>query len=241
MATTPILKPTEEGDDSGLAALQKQLKEQGEEVGRLKQAVKQAPQPKQEQQLQTQPPSKDDIEKMFWKDPLPMMDAIAKRAALETEQRVMSSTIDTQVELARDKVKAANEELFADYEVEIEQMVAQVQPQFRGNINVWQNAVKMIKGAHMDEIMAKKQAKEAPANKTVSDGPASPSTRTAPAPKDKPLSDEQREVAKGLHLTDDEYRRGQKRYENQSAEWAKVVTFSSEDKRRADNNKRKSA
>lgn len=237
MATPAIPKPEEDG---GLAALQRQLKEQGEEVGRLKQAVKSQPQPQQQQHNQA--PSKDDIEKLFWKDPLPMMDAIAKRAAFETEQRVLSSTIDTQVEIARDKVKQSDPDFFEKYEVEIDQMVAQVQPQFRGNINVWQNAVKMVKGAHIDEIIAEKSKKEGAVNKTAHDGPANPSMKAPPASKDKPLTDDQRTVAKGMHLSDEEYRRGQRRYERQDEEWAKVVTFSSEDKRRADaNTKRKSA
>lgn len=245
---TPVVIPKPgsgavEPQDEGLAALQRQLREQGEEVNRLRQAVK--VQPKSEQPAQPAPQSKEAIETMFWKDPLPMMDAIAKRAAYETEQRIQANTLPTQIATARDKIRSADPEVFDLYNSEIEAAVNGVQEQFRGNLNVWQNAFNIVKGQHSEEIIAARieKNKGTPAvTNQPTDGPAAPSSRQPPPPKEKPLNAEELEVSSGLGLTPEEYRRGKDRYNNQDREWNKVITFSSVQKRKTDAAaKRKSA
>ncbi len=241
MATSQVQpKPGEKPQVDPLAALQDELKKQGEEVARLRQHAAQQPVVQQTQQQPNQPPSKEDIEKLFWKDPLPMVDAIAKRAAWETEQRIQATGGDTQRQVARDKAREADPEVFDKYALEIEKMVGQVAPQFQGNLNVWQNALSMVRGQHIDEIIAMKVEKKEKENQvngtqqpqTGQDGPARPSTRQPPPPKVAALTDEQKEVARGLHLSEDEYRRGIDRYNNQDKHWPKFVTFSSEERRR---------
>jgi hypothetical protein len=235
---TPKLKEHAAAADP-LAALQDELKKQGEEVARLRQHAAQQPvvQMQPAQQPAGQPPSKEDIEKIFWKDPLPMVDAIARRAAWETEQRVHASGADTQRQVARDKAREADPEVFDKYALEVERMVAQVAPQFQGNLNVWQNALNMVRGQHVDEIFAMKLEKKGdqvnePSRSQGNDGPAKPSPRQPTPPKATPLTDDQKEVARGLHLSEEEYRRGVDRYANQDKHWPKHVTFSSEQRRR---------
>lgn len=236
--TTPPLDKAPPAD-GGLAALQKQLKDQEVDIAKLRQQADKGPLvvPAQ-QQIQGQP-SKEQIEQMFWKDPLPMVDAIAKRAAWEAEQRVQTAGADTNRAIARDKARELDTEVFDEYEAEIERKVGMVAPQFQGNINVWINAFNVTRGEHIDEIAAKKMAKakqpdsQQTPGRSPSDGPAAPSTRTPAPPKEKPLSDEEKEVARGLKLSESEYRRGKERYANQEKEWEKVVTFDSHEARRA--------
>lgn len=250
MATPPVVTPPDQQhqQDGGLAALQRQLREQGEEVGRLREAVKNN-KPKPPDPPAAAPQSKEAIETMFWKDPLPMVQAIASRAAFETEQRLQQNSLPTQIQVARSEVRKGDPEIFDLYAAEIDGAVERCDLQFRGNLNVWQNAFNIVKGQHTDEIVAAKIEKSKgsnvntpPVNNNSGDGPAAPSVRQPPPPKEKPLSAEEMEVATGIGLTADEYKRGKNRYDNQDKEWSKVITFSSQQRRRdAAATKRKSA
>lgn len=227
--------------DGGLVALQKQLADTTAENERLKVAVK-------SKVIQPAPapgnvPTKEDIEKRFWTDPLDMTSAIANRAVFEAEQRIMSNVIPSQREAARKEIRGSgiDAEIFDKYAAEIDAAINGMQPQFQGNIQVWRNALNIIKGDHFDDITKFKADKRAAeggdsivTTTRTNDGPALPSGRQPPPPKEKPLSDDEKRIAGGLELTDAEYKRGQHRYDNQDTEWSKVVTFSSATKRRAD-------
>lgn len=235
--TTQTDKP-----DEGLATLQKQLAESTADNERLKIALKSKPAPPPANPAQ---PTKDEIEKTFWGNPIDMTSAIAQRAAQEAEQRVMNALLPSQRDAARDKVRSEDSEVFDKYESEILEMVNTTSPQFHGNINVWQNALAMIRGKHFDEISKAKADKKATTDegqvttpRLTSDGPAPPSSRQPPAPKVTPLTDDEKATANGLDMTEAEYKRGQYRLANQDTEWGKVITFSSVAKRRADADKR---
>jgi len=185
--------------------MQDQLAKTNDELSRLKGSLHQnqpRPQPVNQQV------SKEDMEKQFWADPLNTSMTIAKYAsqqAYEAARREMGLSLEALSELAKEKVRGSDPEIFDKFQGEIEAMVATVPEQFKQNANVWRNAFNTVKGNHMDEIIRMKAAPRAPGS---GDGLVSVGHRQAPAPKQKALNDDQAAFATKLGLTQDEYRRG---------------------------------
>ena len=231
---TPVAPPAQENQD--LARLQRELANTQREVQavRAERAVERAaPAPA----APVAGPTKEQIEAQFWKDPLPITQQIAQRAAYEAAAAVQASQMDNNKAIAREKARNDDPEFFDAYVVDIEAKVAQMPPQYQGQINIWQNAVTMTRGERADEWFQKKNRQKAGAPPVSTDGPAPPSAKAAPAPKVAPLSDDEKAVAKGLKIGEERYRRGKELLENQDNAWAKVVTFDSE----AKNNERRAA
>lgn len=196
----------EAADDGQLRAMQDQLAKTNQELDRLKGSLHQN-QPRAPQPV-TQQLTKEDMEKQFWADPLNSTMSIAKYAsqqAYEAARREMGLSLESLSELAKEKVRSSDPEVFDKFVGEIEAMVATVPEQFRQNANVWRNAFNNVKGAHMDEIMRMKAGPRPPGG---GDGPAPAGHRQAPAAKKTALTEDQAAFANKLGLTQDEYRRG---------------------------------
>lgn len=195
------------------------------------------------------PPQQNNSEEMrrqFYADPVAASVAIARQAAVEAQQQHGNQHMDTMIAVARSQVRSSDAELFDQYQYEIDAQVAQVDPQFRGNINVWANAFNLVKGAHIRDITdrARQQHPQAPAvHISREGGPAAPSHASAPAPRSTELSPEEKTMARKLGITEGEYSQGKVDNASQNDErvnplgpssWDSVVTFSSKEKRRAD-------
>lgn len=227
--------------DLELDLLKKQVAGQGQAVGQLQQALREArAQPVQPARPAGAGPTKEELEKSFWANPLDMTAAIAQRAAQEAAgqafqagQAAMAPSIDTLIQAARDKARERDSEIFDRFGAEIDAKVAMVQPQFRTNVNVWINAYNNTVGENIEEVLKMRSARTA-GGESISikgGGPAPPSPKPAPVPKSPALSDDEKRIAKKLGLTDDEYRRGKDRYENQETSWDQVITFDSSRRR----------
>lgn len=184
--------------------------------------------------------SREDVEKEFWKNPLETSATIARMAATEAMNNINASMAPTLIDAARTSARNTDPELFDQYRDEVEAAVAIAPENIRGNANVWINAFRMVKGEHVNDIVAKKTAANASAavhtGKRTDDGPASPSTRTPAAPAKTALSDDEKSIARKLGLTEDGYRHGKELMEQQDGAgpsmWDKVVTTNSREKRR---------
>lgn len=226
--------------DTELDALKKKLEQQAGEIGKMKEAFASQPIQAQNPPLQPQQPGRPDpkeIEKQFWKDPLNTTAAIAQQVAREMVGGLAASSHDNQVATAKmiAMQDPANKKIYDRYAVDVEAKLATVAPQFRTNPTVWTNAITMVKGEKMEEIM--KERGGAPAAR-INDGPSSPSSRPAPPSPTTKLTPEEQRMARNLKLTDEQYSRGKARYENQEKSWGDVVTFDSLEKRNADRNKK---
>lgn len=219
--------------DIAAARLEAQLANVTSQLEGLRGQVSQASQPRP---AQPAPLDKKDLEKAFWNDPLGMTSSIANAAAAQAAGFVQNQNIETMREVAKDKVRALDPETFDRYAGEIDAKVRLVHPAQQSNIQVWHSAFSMVKGEHVDEIIAAKAAK-APAQTTAKtgDGPASPSTKAAPAPKTEPLTDEEKTFVKKFKISEEGFRRGASRYASQSEEgpssWDDVITFDSRNPR----------
>lgn len=227
--------------DLELDLLKQQVAGQGQAVVQLQQVLRQA---RAQSQPQARPagmaPTKEDLEKSFWQNPLDMTAAIAQRAAAEASQAAfhagqasIAPAMDTMIQTARDQARARDPEIFDKFQLEIDAKVAMVHPQYRTNVNVWVNAYNNTIGENMEEVLRMRQGRVegGPPPIKGAAGPSVPSTRQAPSPKQTSLSDDEKRMAKKLGLTDDEYRRGRVRYENQDTSWDEVITFDSSRRR----------
>lgn len=239
--TEPTVKPPpaepklEPDPDAQLRNMESQLAKTNQELERLKGAVAQ---PRPQAVTQGHQPNKEDMEKQFWQDPLNSTMTIAKYAsqqAYEAARRDAGLSLEALSELAKEKIRSSDPEVFDKFQGEIEAMVATVPEQFKQNANVWRNAFNSVKGNHMDEIIKLKSGPRAPGG---GDGPAPAGHRQAPAHKAAALSDDQAEFARKLGLTQDEYRRGLDLVEvmpngkvmTKDGAFDQVMTFSSRDR-----------
>ena len=207
--------PAAPGPDPAIARLEAQIQEQQERFDRLRASVNNQPMP----MAPSGPgPSKSDLEKQFWADPLGSSAAIASQVAQQVAQQVQSQSSsgnDTLAEVARQQARASNPELFDQYYPEILQLINQLPASAKLNTTIWQNSRDVVFGRHMSDIMATRPA--APAR--TSDGLAAPSTRPAPAPAKPKLSEDESNVARKLGLTTDQYLAGKEAYANQDSKW----------------------
>ena len=198
-------------------------------------------------------PTKKDIEKLLWTDPLPMIQQMARVEANNIVQGELAGAHATLVESAKANARNSTKgpdgkpapELYDRYAGEIEAMVkANAPDQFQRNAFVWINARDNVFGQHVHEISVLTRVAAPPAGNTPrqpADGPAAPSpapmrTQT-PAAK---LTDDQREMAHKIapHIgwsheeAEERYAHGLEVTENQGTNrasaksaWDKVITF----------------
>lgn len=238
----PQVGPPAAGGDDPITRLTRAVETQGETLRKLQ---AQAPPPPPVPGPPA-PPDKKAIEKQFWENPLDMVAAISQHAVQTAIQQHGQVGQDTLVETAKQQVRALDPDVWDKFYIEIEAKVSEaVQPQFRGSVNVWKNAFNLVKGEHVSDIVKMKTAKLA-APAAAGDGPAPPSPKAAPAPREEPLTEDQKSIADKLGLSHDEYRRGIENYANQpgkiaASSWDQVITFDSAKKRREARDARRKA
>lgn len=229
----PVGNPPQNQPDPALARMQAQLDQQQQTSNAILDRLR----------PQTPPTSADEMNRSFYKEPVKMSDAIARQAAAEVVNGAMAGQFDTLIAVARDQSRRGNEAIFDKYVNEIEQKVLGVDPQFRTNINVWNNAVQMVKGAHLNDLLEedRRLTPRAPAVHISQDGgPVRSSGQQPPAPKGATMTPEEREMAKGLRLTDETYLAGKEhldltnygRADSKDSAFDSVVTFDSMERRR---------
>lgn len=215
--TPPPPDPTISRLEAGLAA-------QREEIERLKVAsnhppVSPSPLPS--------PPTKADLERRFFQDPLTSTAAIAQHAAANAVSQ-FGAPLETLRDIARDRVRSIDPEVFDKFEPEIIAAVGTMPPQFQANSAVWTNAFNIVRGKHITEVLEMKGQKAPP----VKDGPSAPSVRVSQAPAKPPLSENEKIIAEGFGLTEDEYRHGKEFHENQDRIFGELLTTDSVKKRK---------
>lgn len=196
--------------------------------------------------------SKKDLEKEFYANPLEHTAQIAKTVSEAIQQRAMQEmggSFETLKEVARQAARSENPELFDRYALEIESKVAGTLPTQQTNIHVWKAAFNVIKGEHLNEVLASEREKagkgnQAPALHLSSDGGPAPAGRpAAPAPAAAKLSDDEKSVARNLGLSDEQYAAGKVAYANQNvhgkSSWDGHITFDSREQRRAQREQRR--
>lgn len=222
----PPSSATSAGDVDKLAA---QLNDLTAGVNQLQAAMAQAQQPKP---VAAPQPTKEEINKEFFKDPITQVAQVSNLVAQNAMGQVHAAVMPALERVARDSIRGTDSETFDLYQAEIEANVAKVHPSQRGNPDVWQAAFDMVKGKHVNDIIAAKAKSKPPtAADGKRDGPAPPSPRESPAPKVEALNDEERDFCKKFKITEEAYRRGAKRYDSQSdtgpSSWDEFVTFDS--------------
>ncbi len=199
--------------DPAIKALEAKIAEQGNQLSAVTRALQSRPAATSAPATQPPAQNKEQLRQEFFKEPMDMAAAIAYRAAQDVMSQGQGQTIETLKQIARDKVRSQDPDLFDKYSHEIDAMVAQnTAPQFHGNINVWQSAANMVYGAHRREIAAEPAKPGAPAVH-IKDGPAAPNTRQASPPPKQQLTEDEKRVARGLGLSEEAYLRGKNRIE----------------------------
>lgn len=187
------------------------------------------------------PADKKELEKEFYKDPLARTADIARtvsEAVMQRSIQEMGPQFETLKQLARDKARANDPELFDKYVMEIEAQVASCAPNLQTNIHVWTSAFNVIKGQHMSEILdAERQKKPSgPAIRVSTDGGPSAPSKGAPAPSAAKLTEDEKMVARNLGLSEEQYQAGKDHLAKQSergpSSWDPYITFDSRQKRK---------
>lgn len=165
--------------------------------------------------------SKADLEKMYWKDPIGYL----QMAMGYTLQQAQNANADVLADVAKDRVRASDPEVWDALESIIMAKMTDVAPQYRANATVWQNAFNMAKGENMQKVL------ELKGNKKVvptQDGPMPVTSKAPAAPAAAKLSDDEALFAKKMKLSADQYNKGKEFYNNQEAMWNSVITFDSD-------------
>lgn len=227
------------GDDE-IEQLRRRLAQSESRTAQLEEHVKRQPvQHAPPQQPPAQPGfDKKSLESEFWKDPLTMTANIARQAAAEAAQAVHVNIQQSQGDLlaiqAKEVARRSDPEVFDALELHINAKLQDVPAAYKNNPTVWVNAFNVVKGEHIDKVIEikGKGAQMQQQQRASSDGPARPSAKAAPAPKKAELTQEQKDVARKMRLTEDQYRNGLAMYEDQSLMWKGVVTFDSHNEKR---------
>lgn len=251
-AAEPTLAPPQRSADE-IAALQREVQRRGQQVEELQRRVMAPPQPA----AQNQPMDAAQMKAEFFKQPVEATVAIAQRAAWEAAQRAQQANQPAQatlVHIAREEARRGNEDIWNKWGMEIEQMVvANVDPQYHTNINVWKNALNQVKGTHIDEILEMRRQQAPPTSGVAAPavhisregGIASPSSARPPAPPSEKLSDAEKRIAAKLGVSEEAYLKGKKFIENQSekgpSSWDEYITTNSREARRKARDARKAA
>lgn len=179
-----------------------------------------------------------------WQNPVQHTAEIAQNIAVQTVQgalgNLMAQDHETMVSMAIREARGDDQQLqglFDKYRDEIQREVYTLQPQFHRNVNVWATARDKVIGRHFREINYEKKDAERGENRApaarIKDGPQPPSSRQAPAARVEELSPDQKQMARRLRLSEDQYRQGMKDLENQGdpndprqpSAWDRVMTF----------------
>lgn len=243
---TPGLPPEPAVKDPALEAMERELATQKEQIGRLTSAVQNQPVNIQQPPQNGQPLTKEQLEKDFFKNPLDMTAAIAYKAVSDALANSEAQNFDTLVDVARNAARESDKEFFDKYRIEIEAKVMGMQLQFRKNSQIWRNAITMTKGEHVNDLLKERAGSPAPA---IHDGPAKVGARSPAAPAQVALTADEKEVARGLKLSEERYRRGKSRtitngpnsHSLDPAAWADVITFDSDAKETANARSRAAA
>lgn len=222
-ATLPEVKDTE------LDQLKARLAQQDTELSTLKQTLQQrpAPQPQQPQQKQ---PTKQELEKEFWADPLGKLGELAQVVRNNTLAEVQAMQHEPLTDLAKQKARETDPEVFDALEVQVLAKIQDIPKQYHTNTTLWVNALNQVKGENLDKVM-EIRGKGGQRQPHSPDGPAPTSPRNLPVTKKTLLPDEA-EIARKMKLTPEQYLRGKEFYANQEDMWKGVVTFDSQFDRR---------
>lgn len=115
----------------------------------------------------------------------------------------MSLANQSQVNLQMLDSRMANDEDWTKYRPEVVAFMEKTPLELRAQPNSWDKAFNLVKSEHLDEIIERKSAKRTQAEKAAFVEP--PSGGQKPQPKKIQLSDAQKEIAKGLDMTESEY------------------------------------
>jgi len=243
----PPVPPAKPAEDSELVRLRAAVDRGNKDLDELKRRFTAPPAPAASP---VQPMSSADMAKEFYKDPVGHAIAIANKVMDDRAKANGDPNRETLIQIAKDSVRSKDPSTFDKYYLEIEAAVNTVAPQFHGNINVWENAFKMARGSHIDEILAERgeAAKKAVGNGDSAalhvregGGPASPSARPAQPPAGTELSQDEKRTARKLGITEDQYKAGKVHLEGQNdpvrspvgpSSWDSYITFSSKDRKR---------
>src|SRR5213080_2789784 len=138
-------------------------------------------------------------------DPIGVLDQhfqsrIAPLANTYAENQAALNRQLTAERLSRDEV---NRELWQKYEKEVDDFMSTMPGQVRVQPNAYENAFKFILAQHLDEVIEHRTSKKTEAEKRAFVEPATAAEGARPKKVD--LSDLEKQVARGLGLTDEEY------------------------------------
>lgn len=244
----PATRPTTPAEDPEVVRLRGEVARHRQELDSIRQRVTAPPAPAANNGQMSQ----EEMARAFYRDPIQSSAQIAARMIDERLQSEGQASMATLIQVAKDSIRNRSDQykkLFDKYYLEIEAAVNTVAPQFRGNIQVWDNAFNMVRGQHIDEILAETAAAKTPelpatpaVHITEGGGPAVPSTRAAQPTQSSELSQDEKRVARKLGITEDQYKQGKAHIAGQcdpivdpvgKSSWDEHITFSTRDRRRA--------
>jgi hypothetical protein len=225
-----VEEPTPRQPDPALARLEAQIRSTQEHLDSLRSAVVNR-QPTPSTPPPVANPTKEELERQFWKDPLGSVAAIAGHVAGQVAQATRqqdSGSRETLIEVARQQARAVNPELFDQYFPEILALVQTMPVEARTNVNVWHNSRDVVFGRHIGDISVKK-----PTPVSSTDGLTPPSPRPPAAPPKPKLNEQEAIMAKKLGLSEDQYLAGKEAYADQANKWPLTFRGSATGSRRA--------
>jgi len=244
----PAPRPAAAVEDPEVTRLKGEVARSRQDLDQLKARLTAPHQPAAQPAGQMSP---EEMSRAFYRDPIQSSAQIAARMIDERLAADSQASMGTLIQVAKDSIRnrsEADKKLFDKYYLEIEAAVNTVAPQFRGNITVWENSFKMVKGNHIDEILAERQAAAPPAEPAApaaiireGGGPAVPSARPAQPSASTELTPDEKRTARKLNITEDQYKAGKAHIEGQNdpvrdpcgpSSWDPQITFSTRDRRR---------
>lgn len=228
--------------DPAVQRLQTELQRSKQDVETLRRQIFSTPAPQPAAAPSAPAPTKADINREFIKDPTEYSMAIATRVANETINRTMGPAYETMVEQARQLARGEDPEMWDRFQAEIQANVDMVEPHLKTNVNVWKNSFRMVKGAHLSEIVEAARAKpnSGPGIIIRDGGGPTHSNAAAPAQPKEAITPEEHRVAQKFRISDEEYLRSKKANLSQTdfilnplgpSSWDEHVTFDSRDTR----------
>ena len=197
------------------------------------------------QQLTSGPPQPPDpqaaMNQAFWTQPANSAYALATRAAQEQIGAHMAQSFEGLRELARDKARSTNPELFDRFADKIDALVQTFPKEVQIQKQYWISATERVLGAHIQELRredaeAGREGKaKAPAFHGSSDGPARAGVPAAGASGSGggELSDDAKFIARRMRLSEDQMKRGIVSFGDQGdpfdpskpSSWDRVMSF----------------
>lgn len=191
-------------------------------------------------------PDLKDLNRRFLQDPMQTATAVAQSVVQQTVPQQISAAVAPHMEalvtVAKDAARREDPETWDRFAAEVELEVTQNTPQqYWTNPNIWKHGFNVVKGKHYNELKNVPPAAAPAVHISSSGGPGAPSTRTAPAtPGHAALSADEKEVARGFGLTDDQYASAKAKLENMDprgrvnkpSPFDGLITFSSKQKRK---------